>query len=159
MDAGIIAAFKRRYRRLYWERTLIIDTERESLLPREQGVSATSDYDDIFKISQLEAMEFVKAFWKEITETTITNCFQHTRIFNTSFVQELSLDDEGASSEEDGGQDQLCTENNLVQEISAIDEDVSESYLNFPTPGTPQYRSPANLTTENAVDNELSILI
>ncbi|KAF9367372.1 hypothetical protein BGX21_007471, partial [Mortierella sp. AD011] len=91
MDAGIIAAFERRHRRIHWEHALIADIENEaSPQSGEQQDDALVNYGKIFKVNQLEAMAFVKAAWDEIAATTILNCFQHTVIFKTPLPQESS---------------------------------------------------------------------
>lgn len=51
MDAGIIAAFKRRYRRYQLA---------SALNKEEQGT------DNIYKLDQLKAMNWIKAAWYEI---------------------------------------------------------------------------------------------
>ncbi|BFI29838.1 hypothetical protein MPTK2_3g06440 [Marchantia polymorpha subsp. ruderalis] len=65
MDAGIIAAFKRRYRRLYIRRAIDIE---------EAGVT------DLYKLNQLTTMDWAKAAWNEITPVTIHNCFRHAKV-------------------------------------------------------------------------------
>lgn len=67
MDAGIIAAFKRHYRRFQMN---------HALMNEELGAR------DIYKVDQLTAMRWCKAAWNEISQATIANCFQHTGLFN-----------------------------------------------------------------------------
>ncbi len=66
MDAGIIAAFKRRYRRFQLHDALDKDAEGEA---------------DIYHVDQLTAMKWYEAAWKDITPATIANCFRHTGLW------------------------------------------------------------------------------
>ena len=73
MDAGVIAAFKQRYRRYHLQNAIDCDERREGF--------------NIYKVDQLTAMRWSVADWNEISSTTIANCFSHTGIFllNRSF--------------------------------------------------------------------------
>jgi hypothetical protein len=73
MDAGIIAAFKRRYRNFQLQDAIDKD---------EAGAS------DIYKVDQLSAMRWCKRAWKDISPTTIANCFRHTGLFDDMDVRE-----------------------------------------------------------------------
>ncbi|KAF9160620.1 hypothetical protein BGX20_002453 [Mortierella sp. AD010] len=178
MDAGIIAAFERRHRRIHWEHALIADIENEaSPQSGEQQDDALVSYDKIFKINQLEAMAFVKAAWDEITATTIFNCFQHTGIFKTPPPQEssdaptseategvldLSVDNNSEEDEIPAGED--IVNRDLGGDLGALDASVSdevkeESYLRLPAPGTLQYEAPDNQPVEKAIDEALLVLV
>jgi len=63
MDAGIIAAFKRRYRRLQLAHALDLD---------EAGRT------DIYKVDLVQAMRWSKRSWSEILPESISNCWRHT---------------------------------------------------------------------------------
>ncbi|CUA76151.1 Tigger transposable element-derived protein 6 [Homo sapiens] [Rhizoctonia solani] len=65
MDAGIIAAFKSRYRRRF---------ARLAIRRDDAGIA------NIYKINQLEAMELAAAAWDSISPATISNCWRHTGI-------------------------------------------------------------------------------
>jgi hypothetical protein len=69
MDAGIIAAFKRRYRQYHLENALARD---------ENG-----EREDIFKVNQLQAMEWSLSAWETVSSTCIQNCFRHTGLFGS----------------------------------------------------------------------------
>ena len=81
MDAGIIAAFKRRYRRYQLQDALDRD---------EQGDT------DIYNVDQLTAMRWSKAAWEELPESVIANCFKHTGPFDNRIQArtEANLDTE-----------------------------------------------------------------
>lgn len=74
MDAGIIAAFKRRYRRLYIQRAVEIE---------EAGGT------NLYKVDLLTAMQCAKASWNEITANTIHNCFCHTKVSSLSMISQI----------------------------------------------------------------------
>ena len=63
MDAGIISAFKNRYKKMFWSNAIKL-SEKQS--------------NDIYKVDQLTAMRWCSVAWKEITPETICNCFSHT---------------------------------------------------------------------------------
>ena len=67
MEAGIIAAFKRNYRRLHLQ----------NALNRDDAGAA-----DIYKVDQLTAIRWSLMAWSEISSTTIANCFKHTGLKN-----------------------------------------------------------------------------
>ena len=66
MDAGIIAAFKRRYRRFQLQDAIDRDEQQKA---------------DIYKVDQLIAIKWAKAAWNDISSKTIANCFKHTGLF------------------------------------------------------------------------------
>ncbi|CAI5711953.1 unnamed protein product [Peronospora farinosa] len=68
MDAGIIAAFKRRYRRYHLQNKIDCD---------ERGEAG-----NIYKVDQITAMRWSVAAWNEISDNTIANCFNHTRLLS-----------------------------------------------------------------------------
>ena len=67
MDAGIIAAFKRHYRRLHLQNALDRDERGET---------------NLYKVDQLTAMRWSLAAWSEISSATIANCFRHTGLMD-----------------------------------------------------------------------------
>uniref|UniRef100_M4B1X8 HTH CENPB-type domain-containing protein n=1 Tax=Hyaloperonospora arabidopsidis (strain Emoy2) TaxID=559515 RepID=M4B1X8_HYAAE len=81
MDAGVIAAFKRRYRRYHLQNAIDCDERREGF--------------NIYKVDQLTAMCWSVAAWNEISSTTIANCFSHTGIFSTESVISSAVEVEG----------------------------------------------------------------
>lgn len=68
LDAGIISAFKRHYR--HYQLQNAIDLE-------ERGTNK-----NIYKVDQLQAMNWVRMAWKEISKETIQNCWKHTAIIS-----------------------------------------------------------------------------
>ena len=66
-DAGIIAAFKKRYRRYHLQHALNCD---------ECG-----EIGNIYKVDQLTAMRWPLSAWTEISASAIKNCFKHTGLF------------------------------------------------------------------------------
>ncbi|KAG5463055.1 MAG: DDE superfamily endonuclease-domain-containing protein, partial [Olpidium bornovanus] len=71
MDAGIIAAFKRRYRRYHLQNAIDKD---------ERGKTK------IYAADQLTAMQWSIAAWDELSPETIKNCFRHTGLFTPDGV-------------------------------------------------------------------------
>ena len=65
LDAGIIHSFKRHYMRLFMT---------HALQAYENGAS------NIYKINILQAMMFCEKAWKEVSESTIQNCWRVTRL-------------------------------------------------------------------------------
>ena len=65
LDAGIIRCFKALYRRALCLRAIDRDEAGEL---------------DIYKLNILEAMILAKESWQEVTDTTIKNCWRHTKI-------------------------------------------------------------------------------
>jgi hypothetical protein len=65
MDAGVIACFKRRYRRKQLDHAIDLD---------EAGVR------DIFKVDQLRAMNWIKECWSQVPDDAIANCWKHVAI-------------------------------------------------------------------------------
>lgn len=66
MDALIIAAFKRHYRRFHLQNALDRDEKNEV---------------NLYKVDQLTAMRWCLASWNEISQQAIENCFCHTGMF------------------------------------------------------------------------------
>jgi len=82
MDAGIIAAFKRRYR--YRHMTNAIERDENGEI-------------DIYTVDQLTAMKWSIEAWKDINSRIITNCWNHVNIigdFISSEIKEVDLDKE-----------------------------------------------------------------
>jgi hypothetical protein len=69
MDAGIIAAFKKRYRSFHLSHAIDRDAAGEKL---------------IYKVDILKAMKWAKAAWNAITPETIANCWRHTGLLATN---------------------------------------------------------------------------
>ena len=69
MDAGIIAAFKRHYRKLHLQNAIDRDERGET---------------ELYKVDQLTAMRWCHAAWGEVSMETIANCFRHTGILGTN---------------------------------------------------------------------------
>lgn len=65
LDAGIIWCFKAYYRRAFCTRAIELD---------EAGA------ENIYKINLLEGMLMVKEAWKAVSDETIRNCWDHTKI-------------------------------------------------------------------------------
>jgi DDE superfamily endonuclease len=75
LDAGIIASFKRHYRRYQLEHA--IDLLEASKNP--------------YKVDQLTAMKWVCAAWNKIDQSVIVNCWRHTSLLNPNDC-DLNLD-------------------------------------------------------------------
>jgi hypothetical protein len=67
LDAGIIASFKRHYRRRQLEYTL-------DLLDAEIG--------NPYKIDQLTAMKWIRGAWSKVDQSVIANCWNHTTLLS-----------------------------------------------------------------------------
>ena len=67
MDAGIIAAFKKRYRSLHIAHAIDRDAGGEK---------------SIYKVDILKAMRWMKAAWSAVSSETISNCFRHTGLLS-----------------------------------------------------------------------------
>ena len=63
MDAGIIAAFKKRYRSFHLAHAIDRDAAGEK---------------DLYKVDILKAMRWCRASWNVLTSETIANCWRHT---------------------------------------------------------------------------------
>ena len=79
MDAGIIAALKRRYR----ARQLALAVDRD-----EAGEA------NIYKVDVLQAMRWVKQCWRDISTKTIANCWLHTGLLNVPVIPEAATEPE-----------------------------------------------------------------
>ena len=102
MDAGVIAAFKRRYRRYHLQNAIDCDERREGF--------------NIYKVDQLTAMRWSVAAWNEISSTTIANCFSHTGLFSTESVISSAVEVERSK---DGATEVEEEESELEQELIA----------------------------------------
>jgi len=71
LDAGIIAAFKRRYKNRYLHYLL------EEFEKKKENITYSSP-----KFSLLQAINFIVKAWNEISVQTIINCFNHTGLFD-----------------------------------------------------------------------------
>lgn len=67
LDAGIISAFKRRYR----------SYQLEEALARDEAGNV-----DIYKVDQFQAMKWSLAAWDQISARTIANCWRHCKILS-----------------------------------------------------------------------------
>lgn len=90
LNAGIIAAFKRRYRRMHLGKSL----ERQ-----EQGGAS-----NIYAADQRRAMEWSRACWADIPDETIQHCWQRTRILGGDM---LSAAQRRKSEHEQGIEDDI----------------------------------------------------
>ena len=102
MDAGVIAAFKRWYRRYHLQNAIDCDERREGF--------------NIYKVDQLTAMRWSVAAWNEISSTTIANCFSHTGLFSTESVISSAVEVERSK---DGATEVEEEESELEQELIA----------------------------------------
>jgi len=64
-DAGIIRCLKALYRREFCHRAIELDDAGER---------------EIYKINLLEGMMMVQRAWNQVSQQTITNCWNHTQI-------------------------------------------------------------------------------
>jgi hypothetical protein len=92
MDAGIIAAFKKRYRSYQLKQALDLNT-----LGRK----------DIYKVDVLQAMVWSRAAWNALTPTAIHNCWKHSGVLGSedspefwsrSYCDDTNLDDKLAKT-------------------------------------------------------------
>ena len=67
MDAGIIAAFKKRYRSFHLSHAIDRDAVGEK---------------DIYKVDILKAMRWCRSSWSAVTASTIANCWRHTGLLS-----------------------------------------------------------------------------
>ena len=74
-DAGIIASFKRRYRRYQ----------------PEHAIDLLEAGNNPYKVDQLTAMKWVCAAWNKIDQSVIVNCWRHTGLLNPN-ERDLDLD-------------------------------------------------------------------
>ena len=92
MDAGIISAFKRRYRRLHYQHAVDQD---------ERGAQ------NIYKVDQLTAMRWVHVAWNAVSAATIANCYRNTGLCvdgprrDAPTIQEVAVDEEERAVERD----------------------------------------------------------
>ena len=112
MDAGIISAFKRRYRNL------------QGVLDKfDQGL------DNFYKVDQLTAMKWCLVAWKEITALTISNYFKHTGLFKESITNQiLEADELSIESELRDSFHQFRVQNamSIANFLNPIEEDQGE---------------------------------
>lgn len=78
LDAGIISAFKRRYRQ---------GQIQEALARNENGET------DIYKVSILQGMRWSEAAWRSISNATIKNCWRHTTLLEVDVCEEIIADE------------------------------------------------------------------
>lgn len=90
MDAGIIAAVKKRYRSFQLERALDL----EQYGPKK-----------MFHVDVLQAMKWATAAWDLVTIQTIQNCWRHTGVLGDSSV---SLQDGVSDIESSSADKELC---------------------------------------------------
>lgn len=70
LDAGIIAAWKVRYRKMQYERALD--------LLQDEGKN-------IYKVDQLTAMKYGKALWNDLPSAVLFNCWRTTGLLDAAF--------------------------------------------------------------------------
>lgn len=73
LDAGIIRAFKLKYRALHMQHAL--DQAEEVQRWMQEGIRPKKST-NIYSVSQLTAMRWIESTWREISDDTILNCFQ-----------------------------------------------------------------------------------
>ena len=137
MDAGIIAAFKKRYRSFQLQHALALDDAGES---------------DIFKVDILQGIRWALAAWSQISSATICNCWRHSGITGASgavhdpeeadvgnrlatFLKDLHLDDAMTVSEMTNNPDEMENVHMILDDDDLIDlvtgnvveEDMDES--------------------------------
>ncbi|KAL3671662.1 hypothetical protein V7S43_003574 [Phytophthora oleae] len=87
MDAGIIASFKRAYRR------------KQHLWVYEKPKSGAKIDKDVYKVDQLQAMRWSKDNWEDLqNKATIESCYRHTGIIFNG-VDERSTSDSNYGSD------------------------------------------------------------
>ncbi len=80
MDAGFIAAMKRKYRRRQYERALYL-TEGD-------------DTCKLYEVNVLTAIEWMHEIWNEIDSTTIHNCWRKTQLLQGDYQNvNISIDE------------------------------------------------------------------
>ncbi|KAF1333384.1 Cenpb protein homeodomainlike, partial [Globisporangium splendens] len=73
LDAGIIRAFKLKYRALHMQHAL---DQAEELQRWMHSGARPRTSTNIYSVSQLTAMRWIESTWREISDETILNCFQ-----------------------------------------------------------------------------------
>src|SRR6266496_4773189 len=68
LDAGIIAAFKKHYRKkqVLW------------------GLDQLDIGENPYKVNQLQAMRWIRAIWNTLDQSVFANCWRHTRLLSNS---------------------------------------------------------------------------
>jgi hypothetical protein len=106
LDAGIIASFKRYYRRCQLEYALdLLDAGRNP-----------------YKVDQLTAMKWVRGAWSKVSQLAIINCWNHTSLMpaeSESGVDRQVLDSEATAFEEQ--LEKLVEALNIEEPMSAED--------------------------------------
>uniref|UniRef100_A0AAV1UMG8 DDE-1 domain-containing protein n=1 Tax=Peronospora matthiolae TaxID=2874970 RepID=A0AAV1UMG8_9STRA len=113
MNAGIIAAFKRHYRRLHLH----------NALDRDDAGAA-----DLYKVNQVTAMRWSLMAWSEISSTTIANCFKHTGLMN----EPTSPAVEGGASAGDIQQPVQQDADLVDQEKQEVEKDLESALQRLP---------------------------
>jgi len=108
MDAGVIAAFKRRYRNIQLQHAIDRDEAGER---------------DIYKVDQLQGMRWVKIAWSEVTPETIKNCWNHTNILSSSNGVETSAAEDPSPTRDDTpilSAEEAAVENELTTQMRTL---------------------------------------
>jgi hypothetical protein len=114
LDAGIIRSFKAKYRKRFI-RFLIEDLEKHSFVKT--------------KLNVLGAIRFVVESWNEVSDNTIKNCWNHTKLVN---ILDTASEDNGiedSSIENDISDLQLPNPMCLSEYINYAEEEVIEDIL------------------------------
>lgn len=82
-DAGIIAAFKARIRKMQQRRVVDLFDE---LLSQEDDIGE-KDVDALFNVDVLTAMRWAEEAWHEVSSEAITRCWQHTQILDEEMFE------------------------------------------------------------------------
>jgi hypothetical protein len=108
LDAGIIACFKRKYRR-HFQRFLIEELEKNLICPS--------------KLDLLNAIRFVVEAWNGVSIDTIINCWNHTGIIKRSLPVSECINDEENN-------DITCISNDITKLNLSQPMSINE-YINF----------------------------
>ncbi|KAG2193447.1 hypothetical protein INT46_011083 [Mucor plumbeus] len=116
LDAGVIAAFKRNYRTTQYKHVAIkhsVEVRREKEKQREMSLRENQQDNDAqnidnevvekmkklisdFHVSQLHAMQWIKAAWEKVSADAIKNCWLHTGILPETLIENMAIATENA---------------------------------------------------------------
>ena len=114
LDAGVIAAFKTRYRRMQCDLAL---SRYEMFLSGEEPGNEAFNPRNLYNVDIRQAMEWTKECWSRISAETIRNCWRHTGLTGNVCEMEPDNDREEATAEL-----AQCMESLDIEDPFSIDE-------------------------------------
>lgn len=121
MDSGIIAAFKKRYKKYHLLNAVKLANLKEVTL-------------DIFNVNQLTAMQWCNKAWNDISSETIANCFGHSGLIAVGSSSELKRKEINLSIEKEVCMllNLLNLENEEEDEAHDVHEPTADEFLVAP---------------------------